>query len=240
MERKIFKLLGFGIDTFSFDEAVTYAKKLLDNSIGGQIITANPEMLELGLKDRHYSEVLKNADLVVPDGVGVKLALKLKGKNVARIAGIELSYKLIEICANSGYPVAFVGAKEHVINKAVENLKKEFPTLNVVLVQNGYFENSEDVQWDLGEKNPKLVLVALGAPKQEYFIADYRKYHQETVMIGVGGSFDVWAGEVQRAPKIYQDLGLEWLYRTVKQPERFKRIFPCLPRFLLRVLADKN
>jgi N-acetylglucosaminyldiphosphoundecaprenol N-acetyl-beta-D-mannosaminyltransferase len=238
MERKKIKILGFGVDTFDFNEAVSYTKHLMDNNIGAQIITVNPEMIELGLKDSGYSEILDDADLVLPDGVGIQLALKLKGHSIKRVTGIEFSHRLIEECSKSGYPIALIGAKEHVIKKAAENLKKEYPNLNISLMQNGYYDNVDDVYWSLGEKNPKLVLVALGAPKQEYFIAGYRKYHPDTVMIGVGGSFDVWAGEVQRAPEIYQKLGLEWLYRTIKQPERFKRIFPCLPRFLLRVITN--
>lgn len=240
MERQTVKLLGFGIDTFGFKDAVNYAKHLMDNYIGGQIVTANPEMIEFGLKDKRYENILKNADLVIPDGVGIKIALKIKGYAAKRIAGIEFSHKLIEECSKSGYSVALVGAKEHVVQKAAENLTKEFPSLDIAYIQNGYYKNVDDVYWALGEKNPKLILVALGAPKQEYFIEEYRKYHQETLMIGVGGSFDVWAGEVKRAPKIYQKLGLEWLYRTVKQPERFKRIFPSLPRFILRVLLDRG
>ena len=240
MERTTAKLLGFNIDTFeqtnALESAVDYAKSLIESKNGGQIVTINPEMIEFGLKNPYYAEILKNANLVIPDGVGVKIALKIKGINTQRIAGIEFSHKLIEECAKNNFSVAFVGAKPHIIEKATQVLKSEFNNLNIVYTQDGYFDNVNDVYWGLGEKNPQLVLVALGAPKQEEFIQNYRKDHPETVMIGVGGSFDVWSGEVERAPKIYQDLGLEWLYRTVKQPERFKRIFPNLPIFLLRVL----
>lgn len=236
MERRIVKLLGFNIDTFDFESAVSFAKNLIESGHGGQIVTINPEMIETGLKDANFADLLNSADLVIPDGVGVKIGLKIKGINTQRIAGIEFSHKLIGECAKNNFSVALVGAKPHIIQKAAENLKKDFNNLSIVYIQDGYFANANDVYWGLGEKNPKLVLVALGSPKQEFFIKEYRKYHPDTLMIGVGGSFDVWSGEIERAPEIYQKLGLEWLYRTVKEPQRFKRIFPNLPRFIFRVL----
>lgn len=244
MERTKAKLLGFDIDTFgrecAIESAVEVAKALIETKQGGQVVTINPEMIELGLKDPEFAEVLNKAELVIPDGVGIKIGLKIKGVDAQRIAGIEFSHRLIEECAKKGFSVALVGAKPHILEKAVKNLKEEFKNLNIVYAQDGYFKSAADVQWCMGEKNPQLVLVALGAPKQEFFIRDYRKHHPEVVMVGVGGSFDVWSGEVERAPEIYQKLGLEWLYRTVKQPERFKRIFPNLPIFVFRVLLDKK
>lgn len=239
MNRNKVKLLGFCIDTFDFEGAVRYAKELLEARKGGQIVTINPEMIEFGLKDVDFADILNDAELVIPDGVGVKIGLKIKGFDAQRIAGIEFSHKLLEECAKNNYSVALIGAKPHIIQKACEKLRAEIPGLNIVYAQDGYFKNVNDVYWALGERNPQLILVALGSPKQEQFIKEYRKYHQDAVMIGVGGSFDVWSGEVERAPEIYQKLGLEWLYRTAKEPQRFKRIFPTLPRFLFRVLFSK-
>lgn len=239
MERKKVKLLGFNIDTFDFESAINYVKDLIKSQKGGQIITINPEMIEFGLKNAEFANMLNNADLVIPDGVGVKLGLKIKGFNVQRIAGIEFSHKILEECAKMNLPVGLVGAKPHILYKVVKTLQEEINGLKIVYSQDGYFKNVNDVYWNLGEKNPRVVLVALGSPKQEEFIYNYRKHHLDTIMIGVGGSFDVWSGEVERAPKIFQKMGLEWLYRTIKEPARFKRIFPTLPRFLFRVLFSK-
>lgn len=238
MERKTVKLLGFCIDTFDFEGAVEYAKNLITAKKGGQVITINPEMIEAGLKNPEFASILNNADLVIPDGVGVKIGLKIKGVNTPRIAGIEFSHRLLEECAKNNFSVALIGAKPEIIELAAKNLKADFKNLNIVYIQDGYFKSEEDVLWGLGERNPQLVLVALGSPRQENFIANYRKDHPQTLMIGVGGSFDVWSGVVKRAPKIYQKLGLEWLYRTAKEPWRLKRIFPTLPRFILRVLLS--
>lgn len=240
MNRKVVKLLGFNIDTFDLESAVIYAKNLIESKAGGQIVTINPEMIEYGIKNEEFAGILNSADLVIPDGVGVKLGLKVLGVETQRVAGIEFSHRMIQECAKNGFPVAFIGAKLNIITKAVENLQNENKNLNVVYIKDGYYQNQNDVLWALGEKKPQFVLVALGSPKQELFIREYRKFHPETVMVGVGGSFDVWSGKVRRAPKLFQKLGLEWLYRTLKEPKRLKRIFPTLPRFILRVLLSKR
>ncbi len=230
MERNLVKLQGFNIDTFTFDEALQYAEK-------GQVVTINPEMILSARRNADFAEIINSAELVIPDGIGVQLGLKILGHNVRRIAGIEFGRKLIDKFASQ--PTAFVGAKPEIIQKAVENLKKEVPNLNAVYVQDGYFKDDDRVLDELTAANPKLVLVALGSPKQEIFISKAKKLLPNALFIGLGGSFDVWSGVVERAPEIWQKLGLEWLYRTVKEPKRFKRIFPTLPLFVLKVFKEK-
>ena len=156
-----------------------------------------------------------------------------------RIAGVELGRRLAEEFAKSGKRVAMVGAKPEIIKKASENLKNEIPGLNLIYVQDGYFTDDERVLAELKNASPDLVLVALGSPKQEEFISRAKNLLPKALMIGLGGSFDVWSGVVERAPLFYQKAGLEWLYRTVKEPKRFKRIFPTLPLFVLSVLKEK-
>ena len=118
-------------------------------------------------------------------------------------------------------------------------MKNEIQNLNIVYTHDGYFKNDVTVLNEITNSQPDLVLAALGSPKQEFFISELKKNLPNAIMVGLGGSFDVWAGVVERAPEIYQRLGLEWLYRTVMQPERFKRIFPTLPLFVLRVLKER-
>lgn len=240
MERKKVKLLGFDIDTFDFESAIDYAKLLIEFKTGGQIVTINPEMIETALENPEFADILMSADMLIPDGVGIQLGLKLKGVNIQRFAGIEFSYKMIQECAKNSFSVALIGAKPEIVKKAAKNLQSKIKNLNIVYIQDGYFKDKEKVLQELHEASPRLVLVALGSPKQEEFIKEARELLTRSVMIGVGGSFDVWSGEVKRAPDIYQKLGLEWLYRTIKEPQRFKRIFPTLPRFLLRVILDER
>ena len=234
MERKTVKLQGFNVDTFDFDTAVNYA-----STKGGQIVTINPEMISCAKKNKHLAEIINNAELVVPDGIGVEIGLKILGHKVHRIAGIELGKRLVEEFGKSGKRIAMVGAKPEIIQKASENLRNEIKELNLVYLQDGYFKDDERVLSELKNASPDLVLVALGSPKQEEFISKAKTLLPKALMIGLGGSFDVWSGVVERAPEFYRKAGLEWLYRTIKEPKRFKRIFPTLPLFMLSVLKEK-
>lgn len=234
MERKTVKILGFNVDTFTFGEALEYIKNR-----HGHIVTINPEMIQAAKQNEEFANIIDSAELVIPDGIGVQLGLKILGYNVRRIAGIEFARKLVDMFSENSEPIAFVGAKPEVITGAVENIKKETPSVNVCYVQDGYFKDDERVVEKIKNSGAKLVLVAMGSPKQEFLIKQLKESMNDAVFIGIGGSFDVWAGAVKRAPLIYQKLGLEWLYRTIKEPKRFKRIFPTLPLFVLKVLQEK-
>ena len=233
------ELFGFNIDTYSFDEAINEGKALIDGDKVSQVVTINPEMFEYANKDSDFVSIVKEAEMVIPDGVGVKIALKINGYNVARIPGIDFARKLLEESAKNNIPVAIVGAKEEIITKAIENLQNEISGLNVVYYHNGYFDNDEEIYNDLIAKSPKLVLVAMGSPRQEKFIYSAKQILKPCLMVGIGGSLDVWSGSIKRAPKIFQILGLEWLYRTVTQPARLKRIFPTLPLFIIKAFNYK-
>lgn len=234
------ELLGYNIDNYSFEEAVIKAKELIDSDKVAQVITINPEMFQAADNDSNFANIIRDAEMVIPDGVGIKIALKLTGKNAARIPGVDFAKRLLKETALSNIPVAIIGSKEEVITKAIDNLKNEINGLNIVYYHNGYFDNDDEIYSELKRHSPKLILVAMGSPRQEKFIYNAKKVLNPALMIGIGGSLDVWSGFVKRAPKIYQVLGLEWLYRTVTQPSRFKRIFPTLPLFLIRVLNYKE
>ncbi len=233
------KLLGCEIDTYTFDGAVEKGLELIGEDKVSQVVTINPEMIDCAGADVNFAEILKNAEMVIPDGVGVKIGLKILGYNVERIAGIDFAKKLIEKCSEKNLPVALIGAKPEIVSQACEKLKEEYPSLNIVYSHDGYFKEDDEVLNELKNSGARLVLVALGSPKQEFFINKARNILPFGLMVGVGGSFDVWSGNVERAPEIFQKLGIEWLYRTVTQPERFKRIFPTLPLFVLKVVKEK-
>ncbi len=240
LQRKKESILGFDVDLFNFDDAVQFVHQYLKENKGMQIVTINPEMIANGRKNDDFGRIINEADLVIPDGVGIKLALKVKGVNQENIPGIEFSKKLIGLCELEGYSIGMLGAKEDVIQKAASNLREEHPSLNITYIRNGYFNDSEEniIKEEIKAISPKIVFVALGSPKQEFFISKLKTEMPESIFIGVGGSFDVWSGMVKRAPEVYQKLGLEWFYRTVKEPARFKRIFPTLPLFLIQVIIE--
>jgi len=233
------ELFGLNIDDFSEQGAIVNAKKLIDGNCVSQVVTVNPEMFEYAEKNPDFANIVKEAEMVIPDGIGVKIALKINGYDIPRIPGIDFAYKLLQESAKNNTPVAIVGAKSEIIEKAVENLKAQIEGLDIVYYHDGYFSNDGEIYNQLLEKSPKLILVAMGSPRQEQFIYNAKKILNPALMVGIGGSLDVWSGIVRRAPKIFQVLGLEWLYRTVSQPSRLKRIFPTLPLFLIRAIRYK-
>lgn len=232
------KIQGYEIDLVNFNEALEISKSSIQNGENLHVVTINPEMIELAGKNVEFAAALKNAELVIPDGVGIKLALKFKGVEQEQIRGVEFSYKLIELCAKNNYKLALLGAKEEVIQIVKEKLLSEFKNLNIVFMENGYFQNEDEVVKNLTNTQPQVVLVALGAPRQELIISKLKTKLNGAVLVGVGGSFDVFSGTVLMAPAIWQKLGLEWFYRTIKQPERFRRIFPTLPIFLFKSIME--
>ena len=234
------ELLGLNIDTFGFEEAVNRAKILIDGRKVSQIVTINPEMFETAQKDNDFTNIIKEADMVIPDGVGVKIALKLNGVNTERIPGIDFAYRLLEEAAINNIPAAIKGAKEEVVTKAVDNLTKKINGLNIVYCHNGYFEDDNKIYEEINLKSPKLILVAMGSPRQERFIYNAKKVLKPALMIGIGGSLDVWSGNIKRAPKLFRIIGMEWLYRTITQPSRIKRIFPTLPVFLIKSITKRS
>ncbi len=236
--KKRVSLQGFPVDIVSFESALNIAMSAVDNGENMQIVTINPEMIEAAKRNKDFTNILKQAELVVADGVGIKIALKLKGVNQERIGGVDLSRSLIEKCSQNNLRLALLGAKDEVMNTLVKKLKDEFNNINIVFAHNGYFSNENDILNQIKEARPHVFLCALGSPKQEFLIYRLKEMLQGCVMIGVGGSFDVFAGFVKRAPVVWQKLGLEWLYRVIKQPQRIKRIFPTLPIFLFESIID--
>ena len=239
MEVKTANVLGYPVARLTYNEALEYVVNY-DGFM--QIVTINPEMIELAQKNQEFSEVLKSAQLVIPDGVGVKIALMLHRIKQEQIAGCEFSKSLIEKASQNGESIALLGAKQEVLDLCAQKLLEEFPTLKISYSRNGYFsvEDEKQIIEDIKNSGAKYLFVALGAPKQEFFIKKCKEKGLNVKAVGVGGSFDVWSGITQRAPVIWQKLALEWLYRTIKQPERFKRIFPTLPLFLFKVIIDRK
>ncbi len=242
VETKTAKVLGIDVCLLSLDECVGRLSEYLKDKKGAQVVTINPEMFETARKNEEFRNIVSNSEFVVPDGVGVKLALKLKGINQPTIPGVELSEVLIDYCAKNGLNIALIGTKEDILQDAVSNLGKKYENLKISYSRNGFFTSEEEngIISELSQSSPSLVLIALGSPKQELFIKKCREQLKESVFIGVGGSFDVWANRVERAPLIFRKLWLEWLYRTIKEPKRFKRIFPTLPFFLFKAIMDMN
>lgn len=231
-------VLNCPINLYNADEALEEVRCALNEKRNFHIITINPEMIMNAQKNKDFFHIVNNSDMNIIDSVGVKIALKLKGINQNQIRGVDFARLLVKEAAQKNLKIAFIGAKEEVIKKTCENFLKQYPSLNIVYSRNGYFNNDEDIIEEIKQKAPDIVLVGLGSPRQEEFITKLKTQLQGAAMVGIGGAFDVFSGLIKEAPKIYQKLGLEWLYRTILQPERFKRIFPVLPLFLMKCIIS--
>ncbi len=233
-------LLGYPIDLTNENLSIMRFRKAQANSLGLHIVTINAEMIITAMKDPNLDRIIRHADLIIPDGASIILALKLYGLNIQRLPGIELAYKLIEICADSDLEIALIGAKPEILETCKQNLLNTYPQLKIVAAQHGYFQPCEeaDIVKQIAALKPKLVLIALGVPRQEFFIDKWQKDFPHSTLIGVGGSFDVWANYVKRAPKIFCDFHLEWFYRLLKEPWRYKRMMQSLPLFVWLIAKE--
>jgi len=205
-------------------------------------VTANPEILMLAQESPSFSALLRQADRLLPDGIGVVVAMRLHGVPVHRLPGIELAEACLAHCAQQRLPVALIGASPDTHAAMLAAVKQRWPSLNVSFQHHGYFADGPEAD-SLAHRcaltRPALVLVALGMPRQDAWIAQYRHLFHNSLLMGVGGSFDVWSGQKQRAPKVFCALGMEWVWRVASEPWRLKRIFPTLPLFLWRTVCER-
>jgi N-acetylglucosaminyldiphosphoundecaprenol N-acetyl-beta-D-mannosaminyltransferase len=185
------------------------------------VVTPNPELVELARNDADYRTILINADLVLPDGIGVVYAAKLLGRPLkSRVPGIDFASGLLAQLAKTGERLFLLGAKPGVAEKAAQSLRKEYPGLLISGVHVGYFKEDAPVVKQIREAGADVVFVCLGAPKQEKWIADHLTALGVPVCIGVGGVFNFLTGRIPRAPQWVQQLGLEWCFRLLLEPRR--------------------
>ncbi len=235
-------VLGVPFDAVTMEQAVAKAKKMLAEEGQHFICTPNPEIVMEAQKDKDLMNILHEADMVIPDGIGVVWASRYSEIRLKeRVAGYDLTQNLMAELAATGETFYFFGGAPGVASAAARMMMKKYPGLKVVGVHNGYFDEKEEkkIIQDIKTKSPSILLVGLGAPKQEKWIYDNIRLVGAKVAIGVGGSFDVMAGNVKRAPKIFQRLGLEWFHRLITQPTRWRRMMR-LPKFALTVLKTKG
>lgn len=207
------------------------------------IVSGNPEVLYNGLSNKQLKKSFKDENsIIIPDGIGTVLASRiLKHPISQRIAGIEVMAEIIKNASLEGKSVYFLGATEEVINKCVENISKKYPKLKIAGYHNGYFDfdNCDEIVGEIVKVKPWAIFVAMGSPKQEIFIINNFDKIPAKIFMGVGGSFDILAGNLKRAPKWMRSIGLEWLYRVIKEPFRIKRLF-VIPKFLWLVIKNRN
>lgn len=233
-------VMGVAFDDMTMEEAVSRALTLAREGAGAYAVTPNPELVLMAQKDPAYAETLAGAALTLPDGIGIIYAAKLlKRPLTGRVPGIDFAGKLMEKLAGEGSKLYLLGAKPGVAETAAENLRAKYPGLTVCGVHDGYFTEDGPVVEDIRAKEADVVFVCLGAPKQEEWMRRNGTATGAHLLVGLGGSLDVFAGTVQRAPVWMQKAGLEWLYRLAKQPSRIGRMAK-LPGFLVKAVFWKD
>lgn len=235
-------IFGIRVSKVDMKTTVSYLTEAVHNRIPHQVITANPIMVMAALENPSYMEIMKSAELVVPDGTGVVWAADYCKEPVAeRVAGFDLLHELLRQGESYNWRVYLLGSTPEVIRETTSRLQTGYPGIVIAGYHDGFFGPDEDEQIIAGilEAKPDLLFVARGADSQEPWIAKYKSRLQIPVMMGVGGSFDVISGKSRRAPKAFQKLRAEWLYRLIKEPTRYKRML-ALPKFAVKVVREKD
>jgi N-acetylglucosaminyldiphosphoundecaprenol N-acetyl-beta-D-mannosaminyltransferase len=221
-------------------EAVDQGVKLLHSEGMHYVVTPNPEIVEVCRENPEANRVINEADLILPDGIGVIRGAAMLGTPLKeRIPGIEFASHLMGRMAEEGMSLYLLGAKPGVADMAAEKLVEKYPGLKIAGTHDGYFKEDTPVVEAIAASGADCVFVCLGAPKQEFWIKKNGPATGARLLCGLGGSLDVFAGTVERAPKFFCDHGLEWFYRLCKEPKRIGRMMK-LPLFLVHVKQEKK
>ena len=233
-------IFGVQFDNYTISETVEMATSFEKTPF--VIVTPNPEIVQIAKKDKELCDVLNGANVVTPDGIGIVYASKiLKGNIKERAAGFDICCGILNKLAQKNGTVYLFGGKPGVAEQAKQKVEEKYDGISVCGIADGYFDEEKEkkIIEDISNKAPDLLLVCLGAPKQEKWIAAHKDELNAKILIGAGGSIDVLSGNTKRAPKIFIKLGLEWFYRLLCEPKRIGRMMQ-LPKFLLEIIFKRG
>lgn len=239
--RKTVDILGIPVDSITMSEAIAIFKGFLEEKRAHSIYTPNAEIMMAAQRDPELKDILKKADLLVADGAGVVLASKLLGRPVPeKVSGLDLVKLTFKELAPLGVKYFLLGSKPGVAEAAAENIIARYPGIVIAGLRDGYFkaEDEEDILNTINSSGADILIVCLGAPKQEKWIHENKDKLKVRICIGVGGTLDVLSGKVVPAPEFMRRHGFEWLYRLYREPRRARRMLD-LPRFVLRVVGAR-
>ena len=237
-------VLGISFDEFTLDEAVAKAIDIIDNSdLSTYVVTPNPEIVWMARRDEALRAALNAAGMVLPDGVGIVIGARILGTPLrsGRVPGIDFADSLFARISQFAGSVYLLGAKPGVAEQAGENLAKKHPGLVIAGAADGYYkddESLEDIIEDINKTQPDVLLVCLGSPNQEFWMQTNLERLNVKLCAGLGGSLDVFAGNVRRAPIIFRKLGIEWLFRLCNEPRRIKRMIK-IPLFVMAAIKTR-
>lgn len=233
-------VLGVGFDNLTMQEAVERAMELIREPGVHSVVTPNPEIVEVCRENPAAREAVNGADLVLPDGVGVIKGAAMLGTPLKeKTPGIEFAAHLMGKMAEEGLSLFLLGAKPGIAQQAAVRLAEQYPGLRIAGTHDGYFQEDGPVTQAIAASGADCVFVCLGAPRQELWIRENGPATGAHLLCGLGGSLDVFAGAVERAPRFWREHGLEWFYRLCKEPRRIGRMMK-LPLFLVHVKQEKR
>jgi len=238
MKPRRIELLGVPLDCVDLSQALSAVEEMIRGDQPGTVIAVNPEKVIKARKSPVLLDPLREARLLIPDGIGVVMAARLLGLGkMKRVPGAELMPAICEQAAREGYRIFLFGGGPEVNRDAMIVLRRRFPGIRIVGGQHGYLKEEEmpDLIHRINASGAEVLFVALGSPKQELWMKEYLPRLNIKVCQGVGGTFDVLAGRVKRAPAIFRKIHLEWLFRLLSEPRRLLRQ-TALPRFAAQVL----
>ena len=244
------KILDVRVDRVNRTQALEECVRGMEDKAPFVVVTPNSEIVVRANEDVQLKQIIEQANLVVPDGIGLVIGSKIVKKPLTeRVTGIDLMGALLNHANETKKTVYLLGGKPGIAEKAGKNIVSQHPNLILLGTHHGYFSGvntgkkghaeEKQIVEEIASQKPDLLFVALGAPGQEYFIDTYKSVLNAKLLMGVGGSLDVISGEVKRAPEFYQKAGLEWLYRLIKEPSRIGRM-AALPEFMIKVIFSKK
>lgn len=244
MQSKV-QIMGIPFSTLNLTETLQHLAEQVENPAGSlfHVITANPEFVMTSLQDQEFKRIMDDAHLITPDGIGIVMASKWKGTPLReRVTGYDILIGLLEMGNEKGYSFFLLGANEETSRKAAENIEVRYPGVRIVGRHNGFFgaDQEEGIVRSIQSAKPDFLIVAMGAPYSEKWITKHKAALPSKVAFGVGGSLDIIAGTVKRAPVLWQKLHLEWLHRLLSKPSLRWRRQLLLPKFAWRVVTGRG
>lgn len=237
---KRINFLDLNFDNFTLAEALDQVELFIKRRDPTMIFTPTVEMIVKAQRDKQLREIYERANLLTMDSFVLFYSAKLVGKKIKEpVSAARLMFNFLDIANKKRYKIYLLGAKEEVLSKAVINLKRDYPKMNIVGKRNGYFDfdNDSEIVDDIKSKNPDILFVAISSPLKEKFISKNFDQMKVPVSIGVGGSLDIIAGECSLAPEWVSKIGMEWFYRLLQEPRRlWKRYLVTNIIFLLLLL----
>jgi N-acetylglucosaminyldiphosphoundecaprenol N-acetyl-beta-D-mannosaminyltransferase len=241
MERpETLSIMGVKVTPFeSYEQAVAYVGHGIESKTKSFCVAINPEKVYRAMQDEKLKTVLDQTDMGICDGVGVSIASGiLHGRRIPRCTGVDLFYRLVERASTTGWKVFLLGGAPAINEAAGLKLQRQYPGLRIVGSQHGFFDDTAAVVDQINRSGADILFVAMGSPKQEFWIAENRSAIEASFCMGVGGTLDVVSENAKRAPKFFRRTGTEFLYRLISDPKRWRRQI-ALPLFLFSVLREK-